>query len=365
MTLLQIVNNENMNKYVVDHSFLIIFISMILIGLALWGRVISKKHPELRLGEIVHLMLLRDMVTIFMSFLVLINLCEAGMAASISVVGQMEVNPFIRVLTHSSLQFLSIVFSILSIVFFMRSLKYKERRWLGLVLSFCCFGVSIIFPYMNLMFIAQGLHQVELLNWFLQGIVNSHATMAEFYANTVYQGYQLDESFSPFQEMQYVMATSTGLTGAHYVVILIEALYMIYIPPSEVSDELLKRFGLDVKVKAGKEGEKPESSDIVKHGIHYIMKFMYGDKGPVNIADLTTKFDSLHTGLRDPARSNLSIHLSAILEDIKLFNKEQRPKLKGEELTTALAAKRKKVQEFWQKSTANGEGFGVKLEDPK
>ncbi len=352
-------------KYVYSYTFLYGFIGSILLIIALWIRARMKKHPDLKAGEVVHLIFLSDIVTIFMTILFVINLSEAAFAASVKTVMssngivQQEIPQLIRALGHVCLQSLSIITGTFTPLLFLRAIKIKENWWMGVMGGFFFLAVTLWLPYKNLSLISDALDQRDLLDLWIR----SWNPWADMEGILYEAGYP--EGFDPYREMQFSLKVSSTLMTIHFIVLFLEAWLMMYIPPSDISKSIFERLG----VKSGstpstKEDGDFKTDDAVKDAFKYLLSNALGKKHP-KLTEIIEQSHKIHANMVDRPRANLSNKVSDLMGKIKTFNKDERSKLSAEKITEKLKSFNTEIRALWKHSPEDGKGFGIDLPEAK
>lgn len=249
--------------HTVNGTWIIIFGLATLAGLGIWLYLLKRKYPSLNLGEILSSVFSREHETVFVLTLLLINVTEAIMAASIHPSGQTPPNPLARFLSHMGIQLIAIaagtsMWRELAKAFEPKISKAaRTARFLkGAAITYA----AIKIPFINLDIIANGLHEDVVLSLYQAGLnpFIGHSTLVQ-----AYQYYGYPENYSPWGGMSYVMCTSTALTHIHMMLIGIEGLSLLD-PTSETRQKLLKNLPLKEEKKEEKKDEKKEDKDKKK-----------------------------------------------------------------------------------------------------
>lgn len=335
-------------------------ISMILgLGLVLaiiaWIWWLKKKNPEMTLGEVFSKILLREKFTTVILSVILINVAEAIMAASISPKGEIPVSPVARMLTHFTIAFAGIFFGIW-LPSTIRGLLIggtKDIKNFGkLFLVVVVVGLSaLFFPYLNALLISGGLKETHLFARILHGNFTGG-----------------------FIHMSYVMQATVCALLAHYCLVLADGIMILASSKKEL--ESAANYGMagsnvridDINKKINERGEEEKAkytAEVTKEkAIPFLLnRYRFTDKAELQgkIKQATKIID----GMDNKSQLALSQRAHALKKKIEDWDNT-----KGEDLADdARQAKNKEFREsisdLFKGSTKGGVGFGMTLPTKK
>lgn len=346
------VTNDNLQGYVANYSFVMIIGSVLLIALFWFSRKALEKNPNMTFGDVINKIFVREKVSIFLIALGIINLTEGIMAASITPLGEVPVNPLARVLSHLMISIVSIVFGINTSIIAHKIFKPKaEKRALGFALFLGYLLASILLPYANLALIANGLKQTAFLNYFILGL-NPFNNMAEYYYSL-----GLGYAYSPWDNMQYVLAVSITLTGVHYFLTFLDGMHTVYDSKFEL--------GIFIKNKNGEKGTDKEKekggTKSPKEPISDLLNFYYynttNDKKAITALidkshDIHDAMNATNKSLISAAVQNLASKSRTVLADASSSKADKKANIIGVHT---------EIEILWKGSIKDGKGFGMTL----
>jgi hypothetical protein len=204
---------------------------------------------------------------------------------------------------------------------------------------------TIALPYINVLLIANGLKQTQLLNLYILDL-NPMNNMPSYY-----QSIGLSPMFSPSGAMQYPMLTSIYVTFAHYFLVVLDGAFIIYNKkdpkPKDTKESNTKSTSNDIK---------PEKDPIAK----LIKRYSNGSLDPEVEKSKITTAHSIHNNLETSSKTRLSSNIAAQMEKINSFD-ETSQTMSSDEKKKAKLALRKDIYRFFAASTKHGEGFGITL----
>jgi len=181
---------------------------------------IKKKHPKATFGDIVNFFILREKISAKIIILFLINIAEAAVAASIHPPGQQDPNPVGRFALHLTIAMAGIfcgiyAFNLMHILAKKSRSFVKDKKYFKLtilvVLTISVFSAAAYFPYLNVMLIANGVNQTAICAAFFDVSISDPLP-----------------NWEHFKYMKYILASSCAAVIAHYVLLIIDGLYLLY-----------------------------------------------------------------------------------------------------------------------------------------
>lgn len=344
---------------------------VILLGLVGWVVWLKYKNPEITIGEVINILVLKEKVSIFIFANIIVNLASAIVAASIHPHGEAQVNTFARLLVHGSISLAGIVCNIIAPVLVIlvleeiseqRSKKKKEASWfkaggmffLTLVLAFG----SIAFPLLNLSIIAGGLRELDKLYC----LINYCQGYGGMYA---------------FQQMTYIMQAEVGAMIAHYFLAAVDALW-IAISPHAAMQEAIRQSVVetakgskggggskaDKNVDKNKEKKEKKDADNLEAGIIYMLKRRgYKDKALNDKVELANKtIDKMSAA----NRNKVAQAAAKLVSDIKTWDdSKEKKEASAEKVQEKNQLFDKRIYDLFAGSDASGDGFGFQLKKKK
>lgn len=330
-----------------------------------WGWRVTVNNPGLTGGEILLKKAFTEKVTFFLFIPILLNIGQAGLAASIHPDDQ-SYPTIVRFMVHGGLSAVAILCSLFSVG--VHTVYTMERdKWLakssnntkknmpsnikGMYQLFVMLLVgAIVFPLLNLWVIAGGMRQTQQLLYF-------------FMPWHPYGG------LTAWNSMLYIFQAELAATIGHFFMMGIDAMWIKVTPHSEINKALMRSLILTAEEAAkdsssgkdplqNKQNQKNEDArDNVEAGLEFILK-RYGYKG----AKLTKMLDTLNRKLDGMSKKDsiaVSVKVAKLKDDI----------VQSDKRNLSSADKRQKNFEFKRRifklcaSSTNGEGFGTELKD--
>ena len=342
-------DNQDVQGVVSSYSTIIMLGLAMLLGVIWWSRTLLKKNPDLTFGDIVNNLFLREKVSVFIITCFIINFAEALMAASITPSGEVQVNPLARILSHMVIAIAAITCGLMLPTFFadLFAKENKKRLATAFIFMMAVFG-TIALPYINVLLIANGLKQTQLLNLYILDL-NPMNDMPSYY-----QSIGLSPMFSPSGAMQYPMITSIYVTFAHYFLVVLDGAFIIYNKKESKPDAKKPDGNKDTNKDADKDKDtKDPISKLIKR---YSNGSLEADEEKSKI----TTAHAIHNGLETSAKVRLSSNIAAMMEKVNAFDATSHS-LSAEEKKTKKQDLRKAIFKFFAASTKHGEGFGITL----
>ena len=347
----------------------------ILAGLVGWVAWLKWKNPDITVGEVINILVLKEKVSIFIFGNIIVNLASAIVAASIHPQGEAEINTLARLLVHGSISVAAIVCNIIWPVLVIlvseeisnqrKKDKKKDRSYtkagglifLTIVLAFGSVG----FPLLNLSIIAGGLREVDKLYCLLNYC----------------QGYG---GIYAFQQMTYIMQAEVGAMIAHYFLAAVDALWIAISPHSAMQDAIRRsvvegasksdsssgKGGGKADKTVEKNKDKKEKKDVenLEGGIIYMLKRRgYKDKSLDEKVELANKkIDSMSAA----NRNRVAQAAAKLVSDIKTWDdSKEKKEASAEKVKEKNELFDKRIYDLFAGSDASGDGFGFQLKKKK
>ena len=344
-------DNQDVQGVVTSYSTIIMLGLAMLLGVIWWARTLIKKNPELTFGDIVNNLFLREKVSVFIITCFIINFAEALMAASITPSGEVQVNPLARILSHMVIAIAAITCGLMLPTFFadLFAKESKKRAATLFIFIMAVFG-TIALPYINVLLIANGLKQTQLLSLYILDL-NPFNDMSSYY-----QSIGLSPMFSPSGAMQYPMITSIYVTFAHYFLVVLDGAFIIYNKKEDKKEDKDKDKGDKDKDKDKDKNSKDSKDPITK----LVKRYSNGSLAEDVEKSKITAAHSIHNALETGAKARLSSNIAAMVEKIEEFDRTSH-KLPADAKKAEKIELRKKIYNLFAASTRNGEGFGLTL----
>lgn len=193
----------------------------------------QKKLPHLTIGDIINAILIKQRVGIYIFTIAAISIGEALTAATITPVDQVEINAIARVIQHMSISFMGFLPAISLPIYIERikSSKTTSQKISSVLIMLLGLACIVIFPAYNLFLAANAVKQVDILTLCLQktfGVIDTEYLLA----------IGKPEGYSPFQELQYVLAACLITFYVHILVVILDMLEILgkYEKPAEPKD---------------------------------------------------------------------------------------------------------------------------------
>lgn len=298
---------------------------------------IKRKNPELRIGDVINRIILKDHVSVFVLIMIFVNVAEALWAASIKPVNQAEINTVTRFFGHITVQTLSITTGIMVSVYVKQIINktLKITFWYVLLILMCIF-MAIWLPLVNLFIIAGGLGQAKLLYWSMFNILEG------------------------FSMMQYGLQASAVLTIVHLSALLLDVIYIIAtgkgLDLSTKDKE--KKTPKEDEIKPVKETESPSGKYGIEQNISNLLKFL-DRHGNVPYSENTVnravqKIRGMYN-TDSAAQAKLVKRLNELDRQVRIIGQQ------GGADQTFINELVSSILDFWSNSPATGDGLGMPL----
>lgn len=236
---------------------------LVLVGIAVYR--MRQKYPEENLGDI-FLLHVREETTSYLLLLIAVASIAEGMVAASIDNGGIESNVVARMISHVALIVGAFIGAItvsqnVNNILVHRDSKGTAFAWT--VLALISFVLTIFCPYMNVAALANGMgvsKEFELYVMSLKFWVGS-----ERYATELIMANKDPRTYSAFGALPQILAVAIAVLIMHYLVLMYDMIYAIYLSPSEAEKE--KKKGEKDKDKdkdKDKEKGEKEESDVFK-----------------------------------------------------------------------------------------------------
>lgn len=339
-------NDGQIHNMWIDYSVLMIFGAILLggIGFLFWRW--SKKYQGRSFGDIINIQLVREKITIFVIGMIICNVAEAMMAASITVPGeQIHANPFTRFLIHMSIGFVGIVCGVYT---FHYVREFAARKSKNLVRATIIVGTlllgTVMFPFFNLAIIAKGMGDLPLIiGFFINPIV-------------------------ALDKMTFVTGASTVATLAHLFMVGIDGL-LTSDDINTVKYTLADGEDIDKKVTERGENAKKDTLDKFEDGVAFLLRRQgyrtdsqaKKDEFDATLASCWKNID----GLSQTDRYKLADSVRKLVDDIKEFDKKGKKGKSADEVSKINEEFRTRIEKLFAASIKGGKGFGRQLAQRK
>lgn len=334
-------NNENVQSLWLDYSILFLLGAVMMAGLGYIFWRWSKKYEGQSFGDIINIQLVKEKITVFVFGMIVCNVAEAMMAASITVPGEIiHANPFTRFLIHMAVGIVGIVCGVYTFhyVRIFAKRKYKNKVRATMVVGTLLLG-TLLFPFLNLTVIAKGMGDLPLvLGLFVSPVV-------------------------ALTKMTFVTAASTVATMAHLFMVLIDGLL--------TSDDIATfqyasgKTDIDKNITDKGAQTKKDKLDSFEDGVAYLLR-RHGYK--TDTKSRKEEFDSVLAScwksidkLKPNERYTLADRVHKLVEDIKEFEKSKKKGKSQEDIAKANEEFRDRIDKLFAASTKGGKGFGRQL----
>lgn len=255
-------------------------------GVMIW-RIISQvkkkraKDSEYSIGDYINETLLKEQSTFVIFVLIVINIAEGVLSASIHPPNEEQINPISRFLTHVSISLVGIIAAVNfakavievfkhSTFISEKSMRKRPLMWIYLgvltTIAFVIGWLAIFLPFLNLSVIATGLGQMELADL---AFVTTFTVGGEI-DYTLY-GYPPD--FDPFASMSFQMRASWLLVLCHYALGIYDSLLAAR---TYIKDKIFVNTSLDEKItkkgttKKDLEDIKDDATDVFDLALSFL-----------------------------------------------------------------------------------------------
>lgn len=334
-------DNQQVQNLWIDYSILFILGIVLMGGLGYIFWKWSKKYEGQSFGDIINIQLVKEKITIFVFGMIVCNVAEAMMAASITVPGEViHANPFTRFLIHMAVGIVGIVCGVYTFhyvrVFAQR--KYKNKMRATMVVGTLLLG-TLLFPFLNLVVIAKGMGDLPLvLGLFVSPVV-------------------------AMTKMTFVTAASTIATLAHLFMVTIDGL----LTSDDIATFQYAAGEKDIDKSITEKGEEAKKGklDNFEDGVAFLLR-RHGYKTDTKARK--DEFDSVLAScwknidkLKPNERYVLADRVHKIVEDVKEFEKNKKKGKSQEEIAKANEEFRDRIDKLFAASTKGGKGFGRQL----
>jgi hypothetical protein len=234
---------------------------LVLIGIAVYRMKV--KYPNENIGDI-FLLHVREETTSYLLLLIAVASIAEGMVAASIDNGGIESNVVARMISHVALIVGAFIGAItvsqnVNNILVHRDSKGTAFAWS--VLALISFFLTIFCPYMNVAALANGMgasKEFELYVMSLKFWVGS-----EQYATELIMSNKDPRTYSAFGALPQILAVAIAVLIMHYLVLMYDMIYAIYLSPSEAEKDKKKE---EKEKDKDKEKEKPEKeeSDVFK-----------------------------------------------------------------------------------------------------
>jgi len=331
------------------------------------------------LFDVVNGLFKRQKLSIIMAVIIILNLAEAMMAASLVLSSQKySLNLVARFIGHISISAASLACALLigdtmkHLIQAIKGLNFGATL-LRLFRLTIVVGFAFLLPVFNAAIISNGLHETASCRLWLASI-NPFSSQG-YYMYLLAKGNPaigpgpLTIQYEPWDSLSYPMVTTLGITIIHIVFLLLDLTFVSDMhDASKASNEKEEAKGEKEEAKTGAKGEEGEgekdtevkTSNAFEEGLVKVMKF-YGLSGD----QLKTKYAACQKIIVAQSPGNSSgiadrVHSTLVL--IEAFEKANYDAAKA-------ATERNKILEaikkMFEASPANGLGFGISLPKPK
>lgn len=324
---------------------------LMILAIGFWIFSLYKKNPEMTLGEILNKIFLRQKISVFVLTLIFINIAEAIWAASITPVGEIQINPLARIMTHGSVSLVAITCGIYlpSAIRTMLMVKGKEFAQMFVVFIGVFIGAMGL-PYLNALLISGGLKETH----HLAKILNGNFTVG-------------------FMHMSYAMQATVVALIAHYFFVMLDGI-MILVSGDEgtlsavnqgIFSKANKSKASDIDKKITERGEKATAStaleSLVGEGIPFLLtRYKFNTDG--ELSNKISQANKVIDGMPDKAKIALAQRVAKLVNDIKSFDKYKKDKnLPLEERKEKNKEFRRNIADLFRASTKGGHGLGMTL----
>lgn len=332
---------------------------------------VAKANPGLTLGEILLRMTFQEKISIFILIPIIINISQAGLAASIHPAGQDAYPAIVRFTIHISISIVAIVAGLYASPMHMLyksekeafhknnkdAKKLPERIKALHNLSIAMLAAAIVFPLMNVLIIAGGLNHTQQLKYFFMFWHPWGGSVA-------------------WSNMHYIFQALLVESFAHYVMMWVDS-YWIKISENELLVQALKKSlvstGGGSTTYSGttapeKNKSKKEETDLsnVNDGIKYILS-RYGYKDE-QLAEKIKTAQSIIDKMAISDRAGairLAAEISKIVQDTKSFDYSGKGNLSAEKIAAKNEEFRYRIFSLFRDTTVGGKGFGMTLKGGK
>lgn len=332
--------NERVGELATNFSTLIWIAVATLAAIFGWLYWIKQKNPELTFGDLFAKMLYKEKFTFFLLLTFLINFAEALFAASIHTVGEVQINPLARFLTHLSIQMMSLVASIFAAKLLQEHMErdVKEavsRRNSRIIMLIFTLAVALLFPYFNLLLISGGLRETHHLAALLSGKAGVEAWI----------------------RMSYAMQATLVSTITHYFLVTLDSAYTIYQAKEPVKNASLYDVNASINNRdaANQQADLDKFSDTIRW---LLLRYSYsGRKLEAKLLAANSAIDRM----KDPEKIKLSNKCATLVRTIEKWEKDRAPSMSDEDKKKQKHKFLQDIFNVFKDTTAGGKGFGMQL----
>lgn len=338
--------------------------------LLIMGGIAWQMHKTKQtLFEVVNGLFKRQNLSIIMGVIMVLNLAEALMAASLLLTSQKySLNLFARFIGHMSISAASLACAL----FISDTVKSLWESLLALHLGaalvrairlIIVFNLAWILPCFNALIISNGLHEtasLRLLGAYYFGSDKYYIYLLAKGNPAIGPG-PLDIAYEPWDALSYPMATTLGITVIHIIFLALDLL--IVLDPLD----LKKKAAAEKEEKDEKDEKEPDqdkkadeddpaTANAYETSLLQVLKF-YGLTGAVLKAKYKACQD-ITKGQTDSNRAGISNALHTLKVKIDAFNAAAHDDAKAASQKAEIVSDIKKT---FESSPANGLGFGMSL----
>lgn len=272
------------------------------------------KHPDMTIGDLINLAIVREKVSVFVFMNILINIAEGMAAAGIHPPGEEDVIFVARLFVHFAISFVAITSNIMapimiSMAWGIRKDKNKRGRLAVMLFLITMLLIGALgLPFLNLLIIAGGLGHTDTLMWFIK------------YFDT-----------SAWEAMPYILKATIGATFVHYLLATTDASWVMLNPSAAMSEAISKSLEdlggkkssgkkKDKKSSVDKNKEKKDEQDIknVEDSILFTLR-RYGYKGN-KLTNMVRECNKVFDNMDERRRTDVANRLAKIVSDIQSWD---------------------------------------------
>lgn len=344
---------------------------------------LKEKHPELSYGELINYLYLNSTSTILFFSCIAINIGEGGFASFIAPEGQTEVIAVLRFCVHMVLSILSIGFGVWFLkqlrmtisILGSKSLNRQEKIWrafLGFLGAGICLAVTLIFPILNLLMIANGVGQVPetmvLLYEAMPDFIVSAEDMQKWYiyydvVDASHTATRIDGTkyikYNIYAEIDYAMIISSVMVICHYStqfghnILSMTDIKDVYNMGGDINSSV------NYNASQTKKKARQDFPDVVRK---LLLRIGYKGrllKDTIDIAE--RKIDSVTT-LED--QMTLSVKLSELYIKLKKLD-DRKGSMAKADYDSSVDKVLEETRDFFGGKLSRAEGLGMPLKKPK
>ena len=343
-----------------NNLFLTVLGISTLAGVYFFMRYQFKQHPKMKAGAIINKLIIENRESVILFLAALANFFEAVVSASIHPEGQPPINSFARFGAHTVIAFIAITCALYFGQFARSWLqswltigKDPFRFFIRLVLVILTLAGTLAAPIANLFIVANGTGEIDNCIYLIMELRHSDAWMEAYY-----QYYGLPIDYNPFKSMTYVMGASVIMTGAHYLLILIDSAIALD-KDSDFEYSFSSMYTKDADDKVNDNDAKKKGKDMKNFESHIkfmLMRFGY-KKDSLNKTFLlaSEKLDKIS---EESVKIEIARSASAAHDDIKTIEKNST--YSEDEKKTKI---KERIKNFFKGSIKKGAGLGMTLKN--